>query len=136
MMHPWNEIQFKAMWAALQKEIHENAVEKGFWQDKLKVGGTETTWVKGSWTQLMFVAFRNSRLALVMTEIAEVIEACRVGNPVSEKIPPFSNAEEEMADAIIRLMDIAEGYGWNVIGAIFAKMEYNKTRERMHGKDS
>ena len=46
----------------------------------------------------------------------------------------FSNLEEELADAVIRIMDYAFGKDLDVAGAIVAKMEYNESREFMHGK--
>ena len=54
-------------------------------------------------------------------------------NPSSNKIIEFSNLEEELADAVIRIMDYAFGKDLD-IGAILAKLEYNKSREFMHGK--
>jgi hypothetical protein len=40
----------------------------------------------------------------------------------------------ELADIIIRVLDLAEGFGIDMEDAIRRKMEYNKTRERKHGK--
>jgi NTP pyrophosphatase (non-canonical NTP hydrolase) len=42
--------------------------------------------------------------------------------------------EEELADVVIRIMDYAFGHDFDVAGAILAKIEYNKSREFMHGK--
>ena len=42
--------------------------------------------------------------------------------------------EEELADVIIRIMDYAFGKDLDVAGAILAKIEYNQSREFMHGK--
>ncbi len=75
-------------------------------------------------------------MGLVMTELAEVIEDDRkmVSGQPSEKIPEFTKEEEEVADAIIRLLDMA-GYRKLRIGAaIMAKHEYNRGRPPLHGK--
>jgi hypothetical protein len=67
------------------------------------------------------------------SEVSEIVEALRRGNPVSEKIAPFSSAEDEAADVIIRLLDQGLKNKWNIGGAVLAKMAYNKTRPYRHG---
>ena len=46
----------------------------------------------------------------------------------------FSSLEEELADVVIRIMDYSFGKDLDIAGAILAKMEYNESREYMHGK--
>lgn len=75
-------------------------------------------------------------MGLVMTELAETIEADRQheNDKPSEKIPEFTKEEEEVADAIIRLLDFS-GYRKLRIGAaVLAKHEYNRSRPPKHGK--
>lgn len=72
-------------------------------------------------------------LALVTCEIAEGIEWFRQGNPPSDHVPEISGMEEEAADAIIRLMDLAAWKGWDLGAAIEKKMAYNETRSYRHG---
>ena len=73
-------------------------------------------------------------MALIHAEISEALEALRDNNPTSSKILDFSSVEEELADAVIRIMDYAFGKDLDVAGAIVAKIEYNSDREFMHGK--
>jgi NTP pyrophosphatase (non-canonical NTP hydrolase) len=75
-------------------------------------------------------------MGLVMTELAEVIEHDRRGTAFepSEKIPEFTNEEEEVADAILRLLTFAAHRGLRVGAAVLAKHAYNGTRDRLHGK--
>tara|TARA_Y100000310_G_scaffold327776_1_gene394665 strand:- start:2680 stop:2922 length:243 start_codon:yes stop_codon:yes gene_type:complete len=73
------------------------------------------------------------KLCLIHSEVSEVMEADRVGNPPSEKIPDFSSCEEEIADVVIRIMDLGHHEGWRLPEAIQAKMAYNATRPVMHG---
>jgi NTP pyrophosphatase (non-canonical NTP hydrolase) len=85
---------------------------------------------------------RFTKLMLMVTELAEVAEALRTANKhpddlsyaQSAVIPEFTQEEEELADALIRLLDYAGTYRLRLAEATLAKMAYNKTREPMHGK--
>jgi NTP pyrophosphatase (non-canonical NTP hydrolase) len=95
-------------------------------------------------------AFKNSRahgfwdevprnkgemIALIHSEASELLEATR-DEVVQEsvKIPGFTKVEEELADIVIRVMDFSAGFGQRTGEAILAKMAYNKTRPRKHGR--
>lgn len=72
-------------------------------------------------------------LLLMTTEIAEACEADRHGNPPSEHIPAFSGVEEELADVVIRVLETAKARGYDLPGAIQAKMAFNASRPFKHG---
>ena len=56
-------------------------------------------------------------------------------NPPDDKVKEYTGVEAELADAIIRICDLAAGRKWRVFEAMAAKMQYNTTRARLHGKE-
>ena len=98
--------------AELQEAVHRTAVEHGWWEKPRPIGEV---------------------LMLIVTELAEAMEAYRDGDGSSEKIPAFSKLEEELADAIIRILDFAGGEGLDLEGALRSKMIYNEGRPYRHG---
>lgn len=66
-------------------------------------------------------------LMLIVSEIAEAMEGHRK-NLLDDKLPHRSMLEVELADALIRLLDLAGGLGLDLGGAYKEKMNYNETR--------
>lgn len=71
---------------------------------------------------------KGELLALVHSEISECLEGERK-NLMDDKLPHRKMAEVELADAIIRILDYAGGFGYDLQGAFDEKMAYNATRE-------
>jgi NTP pyrophosphatase (non-canonical NTP hydrolase) len=99
---------------ALAAILHETAIEKGFWEGPKnhdKIG---------------------NKLALVHSEVTEVLEAIRKNKGSAEVV-------EEMADVIIRLLDLyAAMMNGGLIEhsldeALNKKMEINSNRPKLHG---
>lgn len=66
-------------------------------------------------------------LCLVHSEISEALEGHRKGLP-DDKLPHRPMLEVELADAVIRIFDLAAGLGLDLGGAYAEKMAYNAVR--------
>lgn len=106
---------------------HRIAIEHGFWGNSIKENMTIVPDLVASETIGM-------KLMLVVTELAEWMEAVRHGDPASDHIPEFKTSEEEAADVLIRVFDLAGALGLRLSEALEAKITYNRGREYMHGK--
>lgn len=71
---------------------------------------------------------KGELLALIHSEISEALEGERK-NLMDDKLPHRKMAEVEPVDAIIRILDYAAGFGYDLQGAFDEKMAYNATRE-------
>lgn len=98
----------------LQTEAYNTAVSKGWWEEKR--------------TPLEL-------LMLVVTELTEAAECHRNNEPMlsfEADGKPVGFASE-LADVVIRVADIAGGYGIDLNDVIEKKLAYNKTRPYKHG---
>ncbi len=72
------------------------------------------------------------QICLIHSELGEATDALRK-NKIDDHIPEFLGVEAELADAVIRIMNMAGAKNLRVAEAIIAKMKYNTTRPFKHG---
>lgn len=101
----------------MQRQVHENAVQHGWWDNEYPFDASTTA----------------AKIALIHSELSEALEAIRNGNPQDEHCPEFKSLDIELADAVIRIMDLAEARNIDLAAAIEAKHAYNTTRPHRHG---
>lgn len=104
-------------------DVHKLAKEKGWWDGyALPLNQNDAEIIA-------------TKLMLVVTELAEAMEEIRDERSLyytGEDGKPEGFAIE-LADAAIRLFDLAEACGFDIEDAMRVKHEYNKTRKHRHG---
>ena len=116
------ESRFISSWEAVAKIVHKMAVDHGFWSFP---EGHERN--------------KGEALALIHSELSEALEAVRdedgTYKPMDKHLPHRESVTVELADAMIRIMDFAEGFGYKDLPiVIMEKIRYNSNRPKRHGK--
>ncbi len=130
-----------------QESVHALAVEKG-WHDEPSceakayrssrariVEGKEAEWEPEG----IDVDAVARQIALIHSEASEALEALRDGKVAlyfakdERDILKPEGVASELADLIIRSLDLGGALGLNIEAAMKAKHAYNKTRPRKHG---
>lgn len=98
----------------MQHAAYENSVNHGWWEPPPEDGTV---------------------ISLIHKEVSEVLDTLRTctSHHESQKIPGFSNLEEELADVILQVMVFAERKKVRLGAAVAAKHEFNKKRPHRHG---
>lgn len=110
-----NKTLFSTSFALVQEAVYQNAADHGWWDEERSFGDL---------------------IALIHSEASEALEDFRSGLPINEMTYEGEKPcgiPSELADIVIRCMDLAERYDINLGDAIIEKHEFNKTRPYKHG---
>jgi len=111
----------------LQDFCHGLAAQSGWWTD-LKTGKDLTSPLYGLHNDPASLKINvPEKLMLIVSEVAEGMEGFRK-NLKDDKLPTRMMLEVELADAVIRIFDLAGGIGLDLPGAIVAKLIFNSSR--------
>jgi len=142
-MSDWRET-FTSMLHYFRRRVHRHAIEKGFWK------GTDYPEHAPSEKDVAM------KIALIHSEVSEALEELRrrrleiyrkctadgTYHPYHSAICSCYKTKEkqkpeglvvELADAVIRIMDLCEALGLPLEEALILKAEYNDKRPYMHG---
>lgn len=108
---------------ALRDVCHGLANEAGWWIDLPTGADMRQTYTPGAATNVNI----GEKLCLIHSEVSEAMEGARKGL-MDDKLPSRSMLEVELADAAIRIFDLAGGLNLDIAGAIADKLQYNATR--------
>lgn len=75
----------------------------------------------------------GEKIALIHSELSEALEANRK-NLQSDHLPGLDGEFEELADAVIRIFDLAGAWDCDLSSVILMKLKFNLTRGYKHGK--
>jgi NTP pyrophosphatase (non-canonical NTP hydrolase) len=111
----------------MMSKIHEDNVERGWWD-----GFKFPLDVQSQKDRSVVI----EKLCLVHSELSEALEDVRHGHPlggVHYEITKPCGFPTEIADAIIRLLDLAAVCGIDMETVILEKLAYNRTRGHRYG---
>lgn len=131
----------------LAEAAHSNAKNKGFW-DNPKERGTRLMLITSELGEALD-ADREGRFAN-LDEFTKRLDELNDSIPLLDRDKKIDVQNEnfvmlfksrvkdsygdELADALIRILDNALGDGVDIVKHVELKMRYNATREKMHGK--
>lgn len=110
----------------LSKEIFEDNFKVGWWNDFDVENVRSTNDNNGKMTKEGAI-IAGCKLALCHSELSEALEGMRKGLK-DDHLPERPMLEVELADAVIRILDLAGACDLDIGGAIIEKLEYNRKR--------
>lgn len=97
---------------AMANYFHTKSAGNGWWPESMRTNPLAV----------------SNKLMLIVSEISEAMEGDRKDAP-DDKLPHRKMIEVELADALIRIFDLAGFLGLDLGGAMVEKDAYNDTRQ-------
>lgn len=139
----------------LAREVYQNAVDHGFYDAELEMIDVVSGDLDKSIALQHFVF--GQRISLIHSELSEALEADRKNrgadldafnnpkqitprtgvDPFRDKFETYikDTLEDEIADALIRILDLCAALNIDIGTHVRLKMAYNSGRPRKHGKE-
>jgi len=127
------QLRFCQSFNDLSKAIYINAIRHGFYIEE-----NNRYFVRGNDGEFVSVDMSNTfiakRISLIHSELSEALEAIRKNGPdiMDKHCPKYTNMEIELADVVIRCMDMSRYYGFRLSEAIVSKHNFNVGRPYKH----
>jgi len=121
----------------IMQEIHKNNVDKGFWENKETKNVGEVLMLCVSELSEALEAHRKNKFANIKgfeMEKGYHVHGDKLDFEQSFQVHIKDSFEDEIADTVIRLFDLSEGFGIDLEFHIRQKINYNKTRPFKHNK--
>lgn len=129
----------------LRDEIHKNAKNKGFYDNQRETGTllmlcvSELAEAMEADRKGQYAKIDDAEFIIDSKTIREDLDLAVKENDTIKFEDIFRTQvkdtfEDELADTIIRILDLCGAKGIDIEKHIELKMKYNATRERMHGK--
>lgn len=106
---------------------HGASFAAGWWTDILGDKSVDLAHVVRTNATPYAKALVGQKLMLIVSEVAEAMEGHRKGL-MDDKLPHRTMFEVELADAMIRIADLAGAHGLDLGGAIAEKLAFNAQR--------
>lgn len=110
--------------------IYTDNLAKGFYEDEIAITKALAMTPK---SDAYRKTVRAQRLALITSEISEALEADRK-DLMDDHLPQYYGFDVELADALIRILDLCGANNVDIGKVVRDKLAYNKSRPFKHGK--
>ena len=113
------------------RRIYSDNLAKGFYDDEMAI---RLHLSKDPTKHQSYIkSVRAQRIALVTSELSEALEADRK-DLMDDHLPQYYGFDVELADALIRILDMCGANNVDIGKVVRDKLAYNKSRPFKHGK--